>query len=56
VRQHIVRMAHRSDGRVHHLETWVTQRETWLRTLDGWKLHRVDGIRDQRRLIDGQPG
>ena len=56
VRQHADRMARRSDGRVHHVETWVTQRETWRRTSGGWKLYRVDSIRDQRRLIDGQPG
>lgn len=55
VRQHADRMALRSDGLVHHVETWVTQRETWRRTPDGWKLYRVDSIRDQRRLIDGQP-
>lgn len=56
VRQHLDRMALRSDGKVHHVETWVTQRETWRRTPAGWKLYRVDSIRDQRRLIDGQPG
>ncbi len=56
VRQHADRMARRSDGLIHHVETWVTQRETWRRTPAGWKLYRVDSIRDQRRLIDGQPG
>lgn len=55
VRQHADRMALRPDGQVHHVETWVTQRETWRRTADGWKLYRVDSIRDQRRLIDGHP-
>lgn len=55
VRQHLVRMALRPDGRVHHVETWATQRETWRKTPDGWKLYRVDGVRDQRRLVDGQP-
>jgi len=56
VHQHVDRMARRNDGLVHHLETWVTQRETWRRTPEGWKLYRVDNIRDQRRLIDGKPG
>ncbi len=56
VRQHADRMARRGDGMVHHVETWVTQRETWRRTPVGWKLYRVDGLRDQRRLIDGKPG
>lgn len=55
VRQHLVRMALRPDGLVHHVETWATQRETWRRTEDGWKLYRVDSVRDQRRLVDGQP-
>lgn len=56
VRQHATRMHLRSDNRVHHVETWVTQRETWRRTPEGWKLARVDQVRDQRRLVDGQPG
>lgn len=56
VRQHVDRMALRSDGQVHHVETWVTQREIWRRTSAGWKLYRVDSIHDQRRLIDSQPG
>jgi ketosteroid isomerase-like protein len=55
VRQHLDRMALRSDGLVHHVQTWVTQRETWRRTPSGWKLYRVDSLRDQRRLIDGKP-
>jgi ketosteroid isomerase-like protein len=55
VRQHLVRMALRPDALVHHVETWATQRETWRRTSDGWKLYRVDSVRDQRRLVDGQP-
>jgi ketosteroid isomerase-like protein len=56
VRQHATRMHLRADNRVHHVETWVTQRETWRRTADGWKLALVDQVRDQRRLVDGQPG
>jgi ketosteroid isomerase-like protein len=56
VHQHLIRMARRSDGQVHRVETWVTQREVWRRTADGWKLYRVDTLHDQRRLIDGQPG
>ena len=55
VRQHLVRMALRPDGLVHHVETWATQNETWRRTAEGWKLYRVDSVRDQRRLVDGQP-
>ena len=55
VRQHLVRMALRPDGLVHHVETWATQNETWRRTAEGWKLYRVDSVRDQRRLVDGKP-
>ena len=55
VRQQLVRMALRPDGLVHHVETWAAQNETWRRTPEGWKLHRVDSVRDQRRLVDGQP-
>ena len=56
VRQHVDRIALRADGQLHHVETWVTQRETWRKTPDGWKLYRVDSLRDQRRLVDGKPG
>jgi ketosteroid isomerase-like protein len=56
VRQHLDRMALRPDGKVHHVETWATQREIWLRTPAGWKLRRVDSVRDQRRLVDGKEG
>ena len=56
VSQHLDRMALRPDNAVHHVETWVTQREAWIRTGDKWLLWRVDQLRDQRRLIDGRPG
>jgi ketosteroid isomerase-like protein len=55
VSQHADRMALRPDNRVHHVETWVTQRETWIRTTGGWKMWRVDNLRGQRREVDGQP-
>ena len=55
VHQHLVRMALRPDNQVHHVETWATQNETWRRTAEGWKLYRVDHVRDQRRLVDGKP-
>jgi ketosteroid isomerase-like protein len=54
-RQHLTRMAIRPDSKVHHVETWVTQRERWRWTADGWKLARVDQVRDQKRLVDGKP-
>lgn len=36
------------------VHTEVTQRETWRRTSDGWKLVFVDEVRDHVRLLDGQ--
>ena len=56
VRQYIDRMALRPDNEVHHVQTWVTQRETWLRVGGRWLMWRVDQLRDQRRVVDGKPG
>jgi ketosteroid isomerase-like protein len=56
VTQHLDRMALRSDNQVHHVETWVTQRETWVRYGSRWLMWRVDQLRNQRRLVDGNPG
>jgi uncharacterized protein DUF4440 len=54
--QFLDRMGLRPDNQVHHIQTWVTQREAWLRRGDRWLLWRVDQLRSQRRLIDGKPG
>lgn len=56
VSQHLDRMALRPDNQVHHVETWVTQRETWVRHGTAWLMWRVDQLRNQRRLVDGKPG
>jgi ketosteroid isomerase-like protein len=56
VSQHLDRLALRSDNQVHHVETWVTQRETWVRHGASWLMWRVDQLRNQRRLVDGKPG
>lgn len=56
ISQYLDRMALRSDNQVHRVETWVTQRETWIRSGRQWLLWRVDLLRNQRRLVDGQPG
>jgi len=55
VSQHLDRMALRPDNLVHHVETWVTQRETWVRHDSRWLMWRVDQLRNQRRLVDGRP-
>jgi len=54
--QFLDRMALRPDNQVHHVQTWVTQRETWLRQDNRWLLWRVDQLRNQRRLVDRKPG
>ena len=56
VNLHMDRMALRPDNQVHHVETWATQRETWIRHGGAWLMWRVDQVRDQRRLVDGKPG
>lgn len=56
VNQYVDRMALRPDNQVHHVQTWVTQRESWIRSGTRWLLWRVDQLRNQRRLIDGQEG
>jgi hypothetical protein len=42
------------DGQAQNVHTEVTQRETWRKTADGWKLTFVDEVRDQVRVVDGQ--
>jgi hypothetical protein len=41
-------------GQRQKLETTVVQRETWIKTKEGWKLKMVDNVRDQTRRIDGK--
>ena len=53
--QHLDLMALRPDNQVHHVETWATQREAWIRLGGQWFLWRVDQVRNQRRLVDGRP-
>jgi ketosteroid isomerase-like protein len=55
VTQKTIRMQHLPDGSLHKVEAGVVQRETWRRTGDGWKLYRVDNIRDSYILVDDQP-
>jgi ketosteroid isomerase-like protein len=53
VRQKFTRMQP-IDGTPHKIHTEVTQRETWTRTLQGWKLLFVDEVRDPITLDDGR--
>jgi hypothetical protein len=43
------------DGNVHNVLTGVLQREIWVRTSKGWKLKRVDNLREREFLVDGKP-
>lgn len=43
------------DGQARTVHTEVTQRETWRKTADGWKLTFVDEVRDNVRMQDGKP-
>jgi hypothetical protein len=43
------------DGDVHDVLTGVLQREIWVRTAKGWKLKRVDNLRERQFLVDGKP-
>src|ERR1044071_1695557 len=54
--QFLDRMGLRPDTKGHHVQTWVTQRETWLRRDNRWLLWRDNKLRSQRRLIDGRAG
>jgi ketosteroid isomerase-like protein len=55
VTQKTVRMQRLGDGGLRRVEAGAIQRETWKRTAEGWKLYRVDTIRDTGVLVDGKP-
>jgi ketosteroid isomerase-like protein len=55
VTQKTVRMQRFPDGTLHKVEAGAVQRETWKKTGEGWKLYRVDNIRDSGVLVDDKP-
>jgi ketosteroid isomerase-like protein len=55
ITQKTVRMQRFPDGTLHKVESGAVQRETWRKTAEGWKLYRVDNIRDTGVLVDGKP-
>ena len=55
ITQKTVRMQRFPDGTLHKVEGEVVQRETWKKTSEGWKLYRVDNIRDKGLLVDDKP-
>jgi ketosteroid isomerase-like protein len=55
ITQRTVRMQRFPDGTLHKVESNAVQRETWKQTAEGWKLYRVDKIRDGSVLVDDRP-
>jgi ketosteroid isomerase-like protein len=55
VTQATVRMQRLPDGTLHKVEARAVQRETWKKTADGWKLHRVENVRSEGVLVDDKP-
>jgi hypothetical protein len=53
VTQDTVRMQRRSDGNIHKVQSKAVQRETFRLTKQGWKLYKVDDIKDLGLFIDG---
>jgi ketosteroid isomerase-like protein len=41
-------------GEFHLIETSIRQRETWVKTGDGWKLKFIDNIDVRQTLVDGR--
>jgi ketosteroid isomerase-like protein len=54
VTQFTSRIQRLPDGTVAKVESKVIQRETWRKTADGWKLYKVDDIKDQGLFINGR--
>ena len=55
VTQNTVRMQRLRDGRLHKVEARAVQRETWKKVEEGWKLYRVDNVRDAGLFVDDKP-
>ena len=55
VTQNTVRMQRFPDGTLHKVEAGVVQREMWKKTAEGWKMCRVDNIRDGVVFVDDKP-
>jgi ketosteroid isomerase-like protein len=55
ITQRTVRMQRFPDGTLHKVEAGAVQRESWKKTAAGWKLYRVDNIRDDGLWVDDKP-
>ena len=54
-RQRFARTQRLRDGNIHCVVTGVLQQETWVRASDGWKLRRVENLRERSVMVDGRP-
>jgi predicted enzyme related to lactoylglutathione lyase len=54
VLQRTARQQRFADGQLHEVRTWVVQRESWIRTAQGWLFWRVDEIQPGMTLVDGR--
>jgi hypothetical protein len=55
VEQRTIRRQRLPDGTLHEIRTSVVQRESWIRTGQGWLMWRVDQIQPGQTLVDGKP-
>ena len=55
VHQRTLRQQRLPDGALHEVRTAVVQRESWVKTPEGWLLWRVDEIQPGQTLVDGKP-
>jgi ketosteroid isomerase-like protein len=55
INQKTVRMQRFPDGSLHKVDARAIQRETWKKTSAGWRLYRVDNIRDNGLFVDDKP-
>jgi hypothetical protein len=53
-RQHFSRKQRLKDGNVHEVVSGVLQTETWVKTAEGWKLKKVENLREQTLTVDGK--
>lgn len=54
VDQRTARQQRFPDGALHEVRTSVAQRESWIRTPQGWLMWRVDRIQPGATLVDGK--
>jgi ketosteroid isomerase-like protein len=55
VTQKTVRIQRLPDGTLHKVEAGAVQRETWKRTVEGWKMYSVDNVRGTGVFVDDKP-